>query len=160
MFYLNITRQLYFEYLFYALHHIHHSRRPGTIWLPVGLSDWLLWSCQADCLSHLYVCRVIRLTAMKLSCWVTYSWANQCCPVHGHMITHWQPLNQFCVTAHENGSANRPVGRYNCHGRRLCLDVLCVRPRQGTVPYSMWLGSLFGPTGYWGHGLASSESRH
>ena len=71
--------------MFYALHCIHHSRRPGTIWLPVGLSDWLLWSCQPDCLSHLYVCRVIRLTAIKLSCWLPYSWANQCCPVH---MTH------------------------------------------------------------------------
>ena len=85
VFYLNITRQLHFEYLFYALYHLHHSRRPGTIWLPVGLSDWLLWSYQSDCLSHLYICRVIRLTAMKLSCWLPYSWANQCCPVH---MTH------------------------------------------------------------------------
>ena len=71
--------------IFYALHRIHHNRGPGTIWLPVGLSDWPLWSCQADWLSHLYVCRVVRLTAMKLSCWLPYSWANQCCPVH---MTH------------------------------------------------------------------------
>ena len=28
------------------------------------------------------------------------------------------------------------------------------------TPYSTWHGSLFGPTGCWGHGLASSESRH
>ena len=71
--------------MFYALHRIHHIRRPGTIRLPVGLSDWLLWSCQADCLSHFYVCRVVRLPAMKLSCWLPLSWANQCCPVH---MTH------------------------------------------------------------------------
>ena len=32
------------------------------------------------------------------------------------MIAQWQPLHQFCVTAHENGSANRPVGRYNTLG--------------------------------------------
>ena len=70
---------------FFALHCIHHSRRPGIIWLPVGLSGWLLWSCQADCSTRLYVCRVVRLTAMKLSCWQPYSWANQCCPVH---MTH------------------------------------------------------------------------
>ena len=31
---------------------------------------------------------------------------------------------------------------------------------QCLAPYSMWHGSLFGPTGCWDHGLASSESRH
>ena len=30
-----------------------------------------------------------------------------------HMIAQWQPLHQYCVTAHENGSTNRPVGRYS-----------------------------------------------
>ena len=29
-----------------------------------------------------------------------------------HMIAQWQPLHQFRVIVHENGSANRPVGRY------------------------------------------------
>ena len=38
--------------------------------------------------------------------------------------------------------------------------LLCVRPGQLPAPYSTWHGSLFGPTRCWGHGLASSESRH
>ena len=31
---------------------------------------------------------------------------------------------------------------------------------QCPAPYNTWHGSLFGPTGYWGYGLASSESRY
>ena len=83
--------------MFYALHRVHHSRRPGTIWLHVGLSDWLLRSCQAECLSHLYLCRVVRLTALKLSCWLPYSWANQCCPVH---MTHYSTLTTTAPVLH------------------------------------------------------------
>ena len=60
--------------------------------MSVRLSDWLPWSCHADCLAP-------EQTNAARSIW--------------HMIAQWQPLHQFCVTAHENGSANRPVGHYN-----------------------------------------------
>ena len=88
--------------MFYALHHIHHSKRPGTIGLPVGLSDWLLWSCRADCLAP----------EQTNAAW--FIW---------HKIAQWQPLHQFCVTAHENGSANRPVGRYKTMPRPTPLGI-------------------------------------
>ena len=111
-FYHNITRQLYFEYLLNALHRIHHSKRPGNIWLPVGLSDWLLWSCQADCLSH---CMSVGLSdCLPWSCHADCLTPEQTNAARflWHTIAQWQPLHQFCVTAHESGSANRPVGRY------------------------------------------------
>ena len=54
---------------------------------------------------------------------------------------------------------SRSWGIKCCYGRRGCFDIsLC--PRQCPAPYSTWHGSLFGPTGCWAHGLASSESRH
>ena len=62
------------------------------ICMSVGLSDWLPWSCHAD----------FPTPEQTNAAW--FIW---------HMIAQWQPLHQFCVTAHENGSANRPVGRYN-----------------------------------------------
>ena len=78
----NITCQYYFEYLFNALHHIHHNRRPGMIWLLVGLSDWLLWSCQAYWLYSLFVCKVVRPTATKSS-------SNNLVPPAISYITIW-----------------------------------------------------------------------
>ena len=59
--------------------------------LSVGLSDWLPWSCHADCLTP-------EQTNAAQSIW--------------HPLAQWQPFHQFCITAHENGSANWPVGRY------------------------------------------------
>ena len=64
------------------------------IWLPVGSSDW-----------------GARLTAMTSSCWLPYSWTIQCCLVP---MTHDSHCASFGVTAHENGSTERPVGHYNC----------------------------------------------
>ena len=55
---------------------------------------------------------------------------------------------------------SRSWGIKCCRGRRGCLDVTCVHPIQCPAPYCKWHGSLFGPTWCWGHGLASSESRH
>ena len=46
---------------------------------------------------HLIACRVVRLTALKLSCWLPYSWANQCCPVH---ITHYSTLATTAPVLH------------------------------------------------------------
>ena len=48
------------------------------LWQPY---ECILWSCQTECIAP-FVCRFVRLTAMKSSCWLPYSWANQCCPVH------------------------------------------------------------------------------
>ena len=62
------------------------------ICMSVGLSDCLPWSWHADCLT-------LEQTNAAWFIW--------------HMIAQWQPLHHFCVTAHENGSANRPVGRYS-----------------------------------------------
>ena len=73
--------------------------------MSVGLSDWLPWSCHTDCLSH-------EQTNVARFIW--------------HMIAQWQPLHQYCVTAHENGSANRPVGRYKLIGDHdeTCLSLV------------------------------------
>ena len=92
VFHHNVTHQLYFEYLFYVLHYIHDSRWPGTIWLPVVQLNWLLWSCQADCLS---LC-----LSVGLSDWLPWSrHADYLTPeqtnadlIIWHMIAHWQPL--------------------------------------------------------------------
>ena len=62
------------EYLFYELRSTHYRRGPGTVWSPVRLSDWLLQSCQADCLASVawLSCgqagcfQVVRLTALLL----------------------------------------------------------------------------------------------
>ena len=110
VFYHNITHQIYFQNLFYALHPIYHSRRPGTIWLHVGLSNWLLWSCEADCLAPLFVGLSDGLPWSHADCLVPEQ--TNAARFIWHMIAQWQLLHQFGVTAHENGSANRPVGCY------------------------------------------------
>ena len=69
------------------------------------------------------------------------------------MIAQWQPLHQFCVTAHENGSANRSVGRYICN---MSFFVWCIRKwiknnwshtfvHGRIIEVSCWLSTCFRP---------------
>ena len=107
----NINRQLYLSICFIELQSIHHCMWPSTSGFPVRLSDWLLQSCQADCLASVFGCYVVRLTASKLSGWLPYSWVIQWCQVHTTLTPALESCT--CVTAHGTGYANRPVGRYN-----------------------------------------------
>ena len=52
---------------------------------------------------------------------------------------------------------SRSWGIKCCHGR---LDVTLHTSKKCPDPSSTLHGSIFGPTGCWGHELASSESRH
>ena len=42
------------------------------------------------------------------------------------MIEQWQPLHQFCVIAHEKGSANGPAGRYKKKEVELTISNPCI----------------------------------